>query len=230
MRSRHADVDPRDHHAGVLRKEPGIRTRTRCRQTGLRQLRRRSRANGQERAPRRRLLSLRERQVAGRPRRSLPTRVTTARSSRCTRKPKPTCTPSSTSLRRESMRPAASTRRSRTCTPAGWTRPASRRAGFEPVKPYLARIAAAKDKADLMKLIGTVDYQAPFSVFVEARYGGSDALRGLGDASPASACRTATTTSTRVPSSTPIARPIYLRHEDLRADRRRQSGTVRASV
>jgi putative endopeptidase len=40
--------------------------------------------------------------------------------------------------------------------------------GFEPAKPYLARIAAAKDKSDLMKLIGTVDYQAPFNVFVEA--------------------------------------------------------------
>ncbi len=40
--------------------------------------------------------------------------------------------------------------------------------GFEPVKPYLERIAAAKDRSDLMKLIGTVDYQAPFNVFVEA--------------------------------------------------------------
>src|SRR5688572_3400089 len=39
--------------------------------------------------------------------------------------------------------------------------------GLEPIKPYLARIAAARDKADLMKLIGTVDYQAPFNMFVE---------------------------------------------------------------
>ncbi len=39
--------------------------------------------------------------------------------------------------------------------------------GLAPVQPHLARIAAARDKADLMKLIGTVDYQAPFSMFVE---------------------------------------------------------------
>ena len=40
--------------------------------------------------------------------------------------------------------------------------------GLEPLKPYLAQIAAAKDKADLMKLVGTLDFQAPFGVFVEA--------------------------------------------------------------
>jgi endothelin-converting enzyme/putative endopeptidase len=40
--------------------------------------------------------------------------------------------------------------------------------GIEPLRPYLATIAAAKNKSDLMKLIGTVDYQAPFGVFVEA--------------------------------------------------------------
>jgi endothelin-converting enzyme/putative endopeptidase len=39
--------------------------------------------------------------------------------------------------------------------------------GVEPLKPYLAQIDAAKSRADLMKLIGTIDYQAPFSVFVE---------------------------------------------------------------
>jgi endothelin-converting enzyme/putative endopeptidase len=40
--------------------------------------------------------------------------------------------------------------------------------GLEPVKPYLDRIAAAKDKADLMKLVGSLDYTAPFGAFVEA--------------------------------------------------------------
>ena len=40
--------------------------------------------------------------------------------------------------------------------------------GLDPIKPYLERIAAAKDKADLMKLIGTVDYQAPFNLYVDA--------------------------------------------------------------
>jgi putative endopeptidase len=40
--------------------------------------------------------------------------------------------------------------------------------GLEPARPYLDRIAAAKDKADLMKLIGTIDFEAPFGVFVDA--------------------------------------------------------------
>src|SRR4029079_17098100 len=40
--------------------------------------------------------------------------------------------------------------------------------GLDPVKPYLEQIAAAKNQADLMKLIGTVDYTAPFGAFVEA--------------------------------------------------------------
>jgi putative endopeptidase len=40
--------------------------------------------------------------------------------------------------------------------------------GFEPLKPYLAQIDAAKDRADLMKLVGTVDFQAPFGVYVDA--------------------------------------------------------------
>lgn len=40
--------------------------------------------------------------------------------------------------------------------------------GIEPLKPFLAQIDAAKNQSDLMKLVGTVDFQAPFSVFVEA--------------------------------------------------------------
>jgi len=40
--------------------------------------------------------------------------------------------------------------------------------GLEPAKPYLERIAAAKDKADLMKLVGSLDFTAPFGAFVEA--------------------------------------------------------------
>ena len=40
--------------------------------------------------------------------------------------------------------------------------------GLEPLQPFLARINAAKDKADLMKLVGTVEFQAPFALFIEA--------------------------------------------------------------
>jgi endothelin-converting enzyme/putative endopeptidase len=40
--------------------------------------------------------------------------------------------------------------------------------GLDPIAPYLGRIAAAKDKADLMKLIGTLDFQAPFNLYVDA--------------------------------------------------------------
>jgi putative endopeptidase len=40
--------------------------------------------------------------------------------------------------------------------------------GIEPLRPYLALINAVKDKSDLMKLIGTIDFQAPVSVGVEA--------------------------------------------------------------
>ena len=57
-------------------------------------------------------------------------------------------------------------RRSAICTPAGWTRRASSRAALGPLAPYLGEIAAVKTKADLMKLIGDVDYTAPFTVGV----------------------------------------------------------------
>jgi len=40
--------------------------------------------------------------------------------------------------------------------------------GIEPLQPYLAQINAVKNKSDLMKLVGTVDFQAPISVSVEA--------------------------------------------------------------
>jgi len=40
--------------------------------------------------------------------------------------------------------------------------------GLEPAKPYLERIAAVKNKADLMKLVGELDYAAPFSLYVDA--------------------------------------------------------------
>ena len=36
--------------------------------------------------------------------------------------------------------------------------------GLEPLQPYLSRIAAAKDKAGLMQLVGSIDFQAPFAV------------------------------------------------------------------
>jgi len=48
---------------------------------------------------------------------------------------------------------------------AGWMDQAGIEArGLEPLQPYLARIAAVKDKAGLMQLVGSVDYQAPFAV------------------------------------------------------------------
>ena len=36
--------------------------------------------------------------------------------------------------------------------------------GLEPLQPYLSRIAAVKDKAGLMQLVGSIDFQAPFAV------------------------------------------------------------------
>jgi endothelin-converting enzyme/putative endopeptidase len=46
--------------------------------------------------------------------------------------------------------------------------PAIEARGLEPIKPFLAQIAGAKDRKDLMKLVGSVDFQAPFGAFVEA--------------------------------------------------------------
>jgi endothelin-converting enzyme/putative endopeptidase len=51
---------------------------------------------------------------------------------------------------------------------ASWMdQPSIEARGIEPLKPYLERIAAAKSKDDIMKLVGTLDYQAPFGVGVE---------------------------------------------------------------
>jgi endothelin-converting enzyme/putative endopeptidase len=50
---------------------------------------------------------------------------------------------------------------------AGWMDQAGIEArGIEPLKPYLDEIAAMKTRADLMKLIGDIDYTAPFGVAV----------------------------------------------------------------
>ena len=38
--------------------------------------------------------------------------------------------------------------------------------GLAPIQPYLARIDAVKDKAGLMQLVGSIDYQAPFAVAI----------------------------------------------------------------
>src|SRR6185503_12666470 len=40
--------------------------------------------------------------------------------------------------------------------------------GLDPIKPYLEQISNAKDRADLMKLVGTIDFQAPIGVSVDA--------------------------------------------------------------
>src|SRR5262245_30908956 len=40
--------------------------------------------------------------------------------------------------------------------------------GFAPLTPYLDAIAAVKTRADLMKLVGNIDYTAPFSLGVFA--------------------------------------------------------------
>ena len=40
--------------------------------------------------------------------------------------------------------------------------------GLEPLQPFLSRIAAVKNKADLMQLVGTIDFQAPFGFSVDA--------------------------------------------------------------
>lgn len=38
--------------------------------------------------------------------------------------------------------------------------------GLEPLQPYLSRIDAVKDKAGLMQLVGSIDFQAPFAVAI----------------------------------------------------------------
>jgi putative endopeptidase len=40
--------------------------------------------------------------------------------------------------------------------------------GIEPLKPFLAQIDAARNASDLMKLVGTLDFQAPFSMYIDA--------------------------------------------------------------
>jgi endothelin-converting enzyme/putative endopeptidase len=40
--------------------------------------------------------------------------------------------------------------------------------GSEPLKPYLAQVAAVSEKAGLMKLMGQLDFQLPFSLSVDA--------------------------------------------------------------
>jgi putative endopeptidase len=48
---------------------------------------------------------------------------------------------------------------------AGWMDEAAIESrGLEPLQPYLARIAAVKDRAGLMQLVGSIDFQAPFAV------------------------------------------------------------------
>ena len=65
--------------------------------------------------------------------------------------------------------------------------------GIEPLTPYLGEIAAVKTKADLMKLIGDIDYTAPFTLGVYPDPADPPNTR-CGSASRASGCRTATTT------------------------------------
>ena len=40
--------------------------------------------------------------------------------------------------------------------------------GLEPLQPYLSRIAEVKDRAGLMQLVGSIDFQAPFAVGINA--------------------------------------------------------------
>jgi putative endopeptidase len=40
--------------------------------------------------------------------------------------------------------------------------------GVAPIAPYLSRVASVANKADLTKLLGTIDYQAPFAVQIDA--------------------------------------------------------------
>jgi putative endopeptidase len=50
---------------------------------------------------------------------------------------------------------------------AGWMDEAAIEArGLEPLQPFLSQIDAVKDKAGLMKLIGSIDFQAPFGVSI----------------------------------------------------------------
>ena len=165
-------------------------------------------ADGHERQARRRLLSLRERQVArqlqdtGRP------RQLRDRSRSSSRRPRPICTRSSMSSRPASPRRAASSRRSPTCTRAGWTKPAIEARGLEPLKPYLSQHRCGQgqgrpDEAGRHRSTTRRRSACPSTPTRPIR----PATR-CGSARRASACRTATTTSRRARSSTPIARRI----------------------
>ena len=57
-------------------------------------------------------------------------------------------------------RPAGSA----TSTPPGWTRRGIEARGTAPLKPYLARIAAAKTKADVAKLFAEPGFESPVNV------------------------------------------------------------------
>ena len=52
---------------------------------------------------------------------------------------------------------------------ASWMdQPAIEARGFEPARPYLARIAAVKDRAGLADLFGSVEFNSPVPIFIES--------------------------------------------------------------
>src|SRR5438874_715928 len=52
---------------------------------------------------------------------------------------------------------------------ASWMdQPAIEARGFEPARPYLARIAAVNDRAGLVDLFGSVDFNSPVPIFIDS--------------------------------------------------------------
>ena len=100
--------------------------------------------------------------------RSRPTRRATARSTRCATRPRPTSARWSTSSDGRRRRPARSARRSPTSTRRGWTRRAIEARGLEPLRADLAAIDAATTKADLLRLMGRIEFSAPFGLGISA--------------------------------------------------------------
>ena len=101
---------------------------------------------------------------------------------------------------------AAWTRRSPICMPVGWTKPGSRRAASSRLQPFLAQIDVVKDKAGLMGLVGSIDFQAPFGVSILTGHRGSDPLHGVGRSVRARHAEPRLLSEGRARSSTPIAR------------------------
>ena len=124
--------------------------------------------------------------------------------------------------RRRRRPPARCSRRSSTSTIPGWTRPRIEARGIEPLKADLDAINAAKTKADIIKLMGNIDYAGPIGMYISpdpadpTKYTVNITQAGLG-----MPVRDYYLEQGREVRRLP-RRLQGLRHEDLRTDRRRR--------